>query len=251
MESFLSIFLLVTFGSLLGLFGGIIVLFNKRLSSLISSNAIPLAAGVLLAAAFLDILPEALEGNSVELILLVVLFSILSGFFIENFLFKLHHHEGQTGIKSAIPLVIIGDTVHNAIDGVTIAAAFLIDPKLGILVAIATFLHEIPQEIGDFGIMLRAGWKKLNIVLLNLFSAAFAYIGAFLVLIFSTNLDKNLGIVLAVAAGMFIYLSASDFLPQTEKDFSRNPIQQTLWIFGGAILMWLVGVILSRLYYNV
>ena len=153
-------------GSVAGLIGGIFLLSQEKLAKVLSIHAIPFAAGVMLAVSLLDILPEAIEESNVRVVLQLVLLVVVVAFLFEQFLLHLHHHEGHVKtLKTSLPLVISGDTIHNFIDGLAIATAFLVDPKLGFVVAVATFLHELPHEMGDFGLMLAAGWKKPKIIL--------------------------------------------------------------------------------------
>lgn len=223
MENFIQLFLLAFLGSIIALVGGVVFLFNKNLSRVLEKYSIPFAAGVLITVALVGILPEALElvGNQA---LTVILFSFLGSFLFENFLFSLHHHEEhhhRHDLNGSSALVIVGDTIHNFIDGIAIGASFLVNPGLGLITAVSTFLHEVPHEIGDFGVLLKAGWKKKNVFLINLISSSFAIVGAFFVLFVSE--DKALiGNFLAVAAGIFLYLGAVDFLPHVlEHDKSR------------------------------
>lgn len=241
----LPILLLVTIGSILGLLGGIVFIFNKRLASILSANAVPFAAGVLLTAAFLDVLPEAISNGTIDRALSFVLLAIIGSFLIENFLFSLHHHgnDAQPTIKNAVPLLIFGDTIHNFMDGVAIAASFIIDPKLGLLVAVATLLHELPHEIGDFGILLSASWKPAGALLVNFCSALASYLGAAFVLIFAGKLAGNLDVALAVASGMFIYLGASDFLPMVKT--ASASLGKVVWLLSGVMIMWVLSAIMN------
>ena len=129
MSEITVLFLLATLGSVAGLIGGAIFLLKKEWAKGLASRALPLAAGVLLAVSFLELLPEAVEqvGETAFVTLLVVFVAL---FLIERFLFLLHHHDERHshGSKAAVPMVIFGDTVHNFLDGVAIAAAFVVEP---------------------------------------------------------------------------------------------------------------------------
>jgi zinc and cadmium transporter len=138
-------------------------------------------------------------------------------------------------------LVIVGDTIHNFIDGVAIAASFLINPGLGLITAVSTFLHEVPHEIGDFGILLKAGWQRSHIFLVNLISASFSILGAILV-VFVIPSEYLLGLLLAVAAGLFLYLGSSDFLPHADEGLTKNKAMASLLV-GTTIMLsvfWLI-----------
>lgn len=246
MENFLPVMGLATLGSLLGLTGAVLMLSKKQWGKSISIHAIPFAAGVMLAVSFLDILPEAVEKLEVKNVFLVVLVVMVAVFLLEQFLLHFHHHSDlhkeheHMGLSRAVPLSIAGDTIHNFLDGVSIAAAYLVNPSLGFVVALATFLHEIPQEMGDFGVMLAAGWKRSRIIFVNLVTAMFTYLGAFLVLLFASSLRGHFNILLAVAGGLFLYLGASVLLPEVHNDKRDNPWHQALLLLAGVALIWVL-----------
>jgi len=144
------------------------------------------------------------------------LIALLFSFFFEQYFAHLHHHEGHTHskTKATAPLVIFGDTIHNFIDGVAIASAYLIDPYFGFVVTLSTFLHETPHEIGDFGILMSSGWSRGKTFMANLFSSLATFPGALLVFFFLRDAEDKIGALLAFSAGIFLYLGASDFLPE-------------------------------------
>ncbi len=245
MENYLPVLGLVTFGSLCGLVGGLFILWNKRWGRSISAHSIPFAAGVMLTVSLVDVLPEAIDLTSPKMALGIVLGVMVVAFFFEQFFMHLHHHEEhERTIGSAIPLVVVGDTIHNFMDGAAIAAAYLVDPKLGVLVATATFLHELPHEIGDFGLMIAAGWKNKRIIITNLLSALSSFLGAILVLVFATNVEENLGFLLAIAGGLLLYISASDLLPEVHHKHKGSPWHQAGLFLGGVLLMWFLAQVL-------
>jgi len=167
-----------------------------------------------------------------------VLISFLTAYIFENFVFGLHHHDKPCRAHnhtSSIPLVIIGDTIHNFIDGVTIASTYLVSPGLGVITTVSTFLHEVPHEIGDFGILLKAGWRKGKVLAVNLASSLFTVVGALMVYFMNFS-ETMIGSLLAVAAGMFLYLGASDFLPQANEGVSKKKSVVVLLL--GALVMY-------------
>ncbi|MBI2267865.1 MAG: ZIP family metal transporter [Candidatus Blackburnbacteria bacterium] len=248
METLLPVFGLATLGSLAGLLGGLIILSQKALGKTISTHAIPFAAGVLLGVSFLDVLPEAIDHTGVELGLQVVLIVIISAFFFEQFLLHLHHHEksGGSSLKASLPLVVAGDTIHNFMDGVAIAASYLVNPAFGLVVAVATFLHEIPHEMGDFSLMIKAGWSRLKVMAVNIFSALATYLGVAFVFLFQNFSEKNLGVLLAIAGGLFLYIGASDLLPELEEEKRNNHWYQALLLISGVIIVWIFNQVLPR-----
>lgn len=229
-------------GSIFALIGGVIFLFVPKWSQILSRYSVPFAAGVMLTVALVGILPEAVHGAG-EVAYAVTLLSFIAAHLFEHYAFNLHHHEHHHHHldKGPIALVIVGDTIHNFIDGVAIAASFLINPGLGMITAVSTFLHEVPHEIGDFGILLKAGWQRSRIFLVNLISASFSVIGALLVLYIIPN-EYLLGLLLAVAAGLFLYLGSSDFLPHADEGLTKNKAMTSL-LFGTCIMLsvfWLI-----------
>lgn len=242
MESFLTLFLLTTLGSVAGLAGGLILLSKRALAKHLSVHAIPFAAGVMLAVSFLDVLPESIATSGVEASLKIVLLVMVAAFFFEQFLLHLHHHEehARTTLKTALPMAIFGDTIHNFVDGLAIAAAYLTDPKLGLLVAFATFAHEIPHEMGDFGLMIAAGWRRSKVILVNLVSALSTYLGVVFVVLFSQSMEIKIGTMLAIAGGLFLYIAASDLLPEVHNDKRDKAWHQALLLLLGVGLIWLL-----------
>lgn len=215
MSELSNILVLAFMGSVVALGGGVVFLVKRNWSKWLAAYSVPFAAGVLLTTALIGLLPEALHMMG-EAALRVTLAAFIGAYLFEHFLFGLHHHEeGCHGkhYETAIPLVIIGDTIHNFIDGVAIAATYMASPGLGVVTTLSTFLHEVPHEIGDFGILLKAGWRRRQIMLVNLVSASFTLLGALTVYGLVQD-EMVIGGMLAVAAGMFLYLGASDFLPQ-------------------------------------
>jgi zinc and cadmium transporter len=223
-------------GSVIALLGGVVFLYNRILSSILEKYSVPFAAGVLVAVSILGLIPEAEHGIG-ESAYWIVLLSFLSIYIFEHLFFDIHHHGDEDGhsheIKeSSVGLVIFGDTIHNFIDGVAIGAGFLISPNLGWITAFSTFLHEVPHEIGDFGILLKAGWTRSKILVVNIISALMTVVGAFTVYLFSHNDSLN-GTLMAISAGVFLYLGASDFLPKI-KDEGKNKLKSILPLMLGA-----------------
>lgn len=244
MEGSLLTLLLLTFiGSVAGLIGGVVFLIKKDWARKLSEYAVPFAAGVLLAVSLLHLIPEAFHQMG-ESAFVWVLGAFLFSFLFEEYFAHLHHHEHRKGTlkKATIPLILFGDTVHNFIDGVAIAAAFLADPTFGLIVAGATFLHETPHEIGDFGVLLSTGWSTTKTFTANLFSALATFPGALLVyFVLGPEAHEKIGALLAISAGVFLYLGASDFLPEVREDGHNHGVsvgkQLTLLILG-VLLMY-------------
>ena len=236
MSDVVAVLLLALLGSVVALAGGVMFLAVKPWSRFLARHAVPFAAGVLLTVAMVGLLPETAEVLG-ETAFGVVLVTFLGAYVFEYLVCELHHHDeggGHDGSHvGAVSLVLVGDTIHNFIDGVAIAAAYLVNPGLGLITAISTFLHEVPHEMGDFGILLKAGWRRSRIFGINLVSALMTVVGAVGVFYLAESREL-VGYLLAISAGMFLYLGASDFLPRADRDLPR----------GRAILILLLGVML-------
>lgn len=207
--------------------GGIILLKFKLKAEHISTLITPFAAGTLLAAAFLDLLKESAEAGSYEQGLMGALLGILAFFFLERFLSWFHHHHThEHGVMKdpKINMIIIGDSLHNLIDGVAIGAAFIVSPQAGIVASLAVAAHEIPQEIGDFGLLLSKGLKKSKVLLLNLISAMLSTVSASLIFLLGNSREFNTSALLGLIAGMFIYIAVSDIIPEIHKKTSKKDV---------------------------
>lgn len=217
MANYFDVFLWALVGGLFSLLGGIILLSRSKLAHGLARYATPFAAGALLGAAFFDILPEAVEMGDGAVVFRFALVGIILFFILEHYLHWFHHHHdhdhGTFIRRPTTTLIIIGDTLHNAIDGIAIGAAFLISPPVGIATALAVAAHEIPQEIGDFGILLKNGMRRSRALFWNGISSIATVITALLTFWLGTSEHFPLIAILGLAAGMFIYIAASDLIP--------------------------------------
>ncbi len=248
-SSVLPLILLSLVGSVAGLVGGAIFLLKKKWSKTLSFYAIPFAAGVLLSVSVLHLLPEASEEMG-EGAFMIALIAFLASFIFEKYFASLHHHEEhkETLQKTTIPLVIFGDTIHNFIDGVAVAAAYLVSPGLGLTVAFSTFLHETPHEIGDFGVLVSRGWSRKKTFIANFLSALATIPGALVVFYFFPNAGEgSVAWLLAVAAGIFLYLGASDFLPEIgEHDSKKDTFIKMILVIVGVFTIYFMSQILPE-----
>jgi zinc and cadmium transporter len=217
---------------------------------------ISFAVGALLAAAFLDILPHALSAVSdPRPIAATLLFGILLFFVLEKLVLWRHCHEAQCDAHDAEPpqhdhgrsgmTIIIGDTVHNFVDGVVIAAAFVADVQVGVVTAFAIIAHEIPQEVGDFLVLLHSGYSRTRALVLNGLSSLAMLAGGLLAYYFLQDMLQVIPILLAFAASSMIYVAVADLIP----GLHRRPelaagAQQILLIAGGVATVWGVGELL-------
>ncbi len=247
-DPLLAILFLSVIGSIAGLAGGLIFFVEKTWARKLTEVAVPFAAGILISVSLLHILPEAFQ-EAGKVVYLLVLLSLLGSFLFEQYLANLHHHEERENTlkKSSAALVIVGDTIHNFIDGVAIASAYLTDPVFGLVVTLATFLHETPHEIGDFGILIALGWTKTRTFWMNFLSALATFPGALLVFFWMRDAHEKVGWLLAISAGIFLYLGATDFLPTLSEKHTRSGKQdqsisnKKIWfLLFGVLIMYLL-----------
>ena len=227
-------------GSLFSLIGGVLLLARRIDNHKVQLIALPFAAGALLAAAFAEMLPEAIEHGEPETVSLVVLIGFLTFFCLERFLSWFHHHHehGKDQHHPTKLLIIIGDTLHNLIDGLVIGAAFLVDPVVGVITTVAIAAHEIPQEVGDFGVLLALGMRRRNVLLANILSAFATLVGAVAVYGLGGAMESLEPLLLAGTAGFFIYIAASDLVPtiHAEPKLRVANIQTFILLLGTAIV---------------
>jgi zinc and cadmium transporter len=180
---------------------------------------ISLAVGALLGDSFIHLIPETLETSSNTLFASVlIIIGILVFFILEKFLHW--HHHGEDKEKHVHPvgkLILLSDSVHNAIDGLIIGVSFMVSIPIGIATTIAVILHEIPQEIGDFAVLIHSGYKKSRAIWLNFLSALCAVLGVILAFILGENGEVFASWILPLAAGGFIYIALADLIPELHK----------------------------------
>lgn len=224
-----------------------------RLSRQSTATFVAFAAGTMLSSALLDILPEALAGlgagagEAAHKALFATLLAGLLGFFaLERLALWRHSHadctasEGERQAEVAAPLILIGDGFHNFVDGLLIAAAFLADPILGLTTTLAVVAHEIPQELGDFVLLLNAGWSRRQAFLANAASSLTSVLGGLLGYFALDGAEPVLPYVLTIAAASFIYIAVADLLPLLHRQRSSFAIQSAL-IGLGVMVVPLVG----------
>jgi len=217
-------------------FVGVIFLFNKKIDKLLLI-LVSFSVGALLGGAFLHLLPESLGSSlNFEYIFLYVIIGIIAFFVLEKFLYWRHCHQGKCAAHTFTYMSLFGDGLHNFIDGTIIAASFITSTSLGVASTIAIALHEIPQEIGDFSILLYGGFSKKKALLFNFLSALTAVLGALFVYFFSFIVGGLTTFLLPFAAGGFIYIAACDL--NKEKRIHHSLIQ-LLFVLIGIALMWL------------
>lgn len=187
---------------------------DKRLIG-IERYVVPVAVGVFLSLVLYELIPETLEASP-QWGGTVIAFGFLIFYVLSHKLHQRYHHleAEDCDRKGAAALLLAGDTIHNISDGVILGAAFLIDPSIGVATAIGLALHEVPQEIVEFGVLIRAGYTRARALLLNVASASSIFIGLILVIVLSEHAAEYVWVLTALAAGNLLFLAASDLLPR-------------------------------------
>ncbi len=205
--------------SLLSLVGIFSLAMKEKLLHRILLLLVGLSAGALMGGAFFHLIPEAAEQVGIEYTGIMVLVGFCLFFLIERVLHWHHcHKNGKCDVHMFTYMNLIGDGVHNLIDGLVIAAAFVTDFGLGIVTTIAVITHEIPQELGDFGVLVYGGFSKLKALMYNFLSALTAVLGAVIGVFLASYTDGFTSMLIPFAAGGFIYISASDLTPELHKE---------------------------------
>jgi len=234
------------FGSLLSL--TLAFLFSKLKMVNYADYFVSFAVGTLLGAAFLEIIPHAYElSRDLHQISLIVLVGILIFFILEKLLVWRHCHGSHCENHSPVvnhdvkkgSILIIGDCFHNFIDGILIASAFIVDINLGLITALAIIVHEIPQEISNFSILINSGYSLSRTLLMNVITGFAMIIGAILAYSVLNDLEFLIPIILAFAASSMIYVAISDLIPSLHKKVEiKQTFQQTFSIFLGVLIIY-------------
>lgn len=226
--------------SLLGSLGGLLMastllLFEARVRERLVPWLVSYAVGTLLGVALMDLLPEALEVLKPAPVFGTLLAGILVFFVFEKLVLWRHCHTDHCTVHgAAAPLILVGDAVHNFVDGAVIAAATAISVPLGITTALAVAAHEIPQEVGDFAILLNAGYSRVRALWLNVLSGVSAVGGVLLAWVAIDRLPAILPYFLPVAAASFLYVAMADLIPSLHRGpLDRGAVAQTLVVGAG------------------
>ncbi|MBI4152440.1 ZIP family metal transporter [Candidatus Woesearchaeota archaeon] len=240
--------------SLVSLVGVFALTFGERNLHKALLLLVGLSAGTLMGGAFLHLLPEVIEERGFTL---TVSFSALAGvlvFFLVEKWIHAHHHNSKSHKHSHLhhephihldkphhvgTLTLLGDGMHNLLDGLVIAGAYLVSVPAGVATTIAVILHEVPQEIADFGVLLYSGFSKWKAIFYNFLSAATAIVGAIIGLILGARSEAFVLFVLPFAAGGFIYIAGSNLIPELHKECGwKESLLQVLAFVVGIALMW-------------
>jgi zinc and cadmium transporter len=230
-------------GSVVSLAGGAALLYREAWARKASLFLVSFAAGALLGAAFFDLIPEMERFLTNGAIYGSVVIGILIMLFFEKFLKWYHCHDRAVcDYHSFSGAVLFGDAVHNFLDGVAIAASFLIGAPVGIATTVAVFFHEVPQEIGDFGALIHAGYSRAKVWWLNVATALTTPVGALLAYFSLPLIQPFLGYLLGFAAGAFIYIAVSDLMPEIRHHAAPKEFLHFFLILFGIVTILLVGM---------
>lgn len=240
--------IVVTFAIALIAFIGIFTLLLKeKLLNKILLILVSLSAGALMGGAFLHLIPEAVEKSQGTDIFLFVLVGFILFFVIEKVLHWRHCHKGKCDVHTFHYMNLVGDTIHNFIDGLILAASFVTSVELGLTTTIAIAAHEIPQEIGDFGVLIYGGFKKKKAIILNFIVALTIVIGGLIGYFISKSVGSAVTFLLPFAAGGFIYIAATDLIPEIKKELDFKKYMATLIVFIiGILIMWFIKLYFSH-----
>ena len=232
--------LLGSVGAILG--AALVLILPEKLRKFLVNNLVSYATGTLLGAVFLGLVPKALKESSSPGILVWLLVGILFFFVMEKLILWRHCHLPECDVHaSAGPLLLIGDAFHNFTDGVIIAGAFLLSLPLGIATGLAVISHEIPQELGDFAILLESGYSRGQALLYNTISALTTLPGALLAYFFLAHMMHMVPYILLVGAASFLYIALVDLTPYLHRRFGlADSLLQLGLILAGIATIWLL-----------
>lgn len=231
----------------LSLCGILVLTFMKKHTHASVLALVALSAGAMFGNAFLHLLPEAIELSQTGIIdlftvMLLVVGSFVASFLFEQFFFWHHCHSEETCEPTQKPyahLVLYSDAIHNFIDGLIIAAAFVVSVPLGVATTLAIALHEIPQELGDFAVLVHGGFSKTRAAIFNGLAALTVVLGGIVGFILAGSVDLAVPVLLPIAAGGFIYIAAADLLPELRHNNTRAgiPLYFLVFLTGLAIMI--------------
>lgn len=235
----------VSIVSLLSLLGALFLVLQRRTFEALITYTLAISSGILLGAVFFDLLPDAYKDIG-EVSYIWVIVGLVTFFALEKFIHWHHEIENGHNEKAVAYLSLVGDSVHNFLDGAIIAVAFLSSIPLGISTTLAVIAHEIPHELGDFSILIYGGFSNLKALWYNFLSALVAIAGTLVVFIFSQSVLSLAPYLVGFAAGNFLYIAASDLIPELHhKHKPLTSIWETIFIVTGVVVMRLLTSIIG------
>ena len=233
--------------SAIALIGGVTLILREETLQKLLLPLVAFAAGSLLGGAFLHMIPAGITAyGGDDTVYLWILLGFLVFFALEQFLHWHHCRRASTSCKQPLTyLILIGDGLHNFIGGLAIAGIFLVDIRLGIMAWLAAAAHEIPQEFGDFGVLVHGGWAKGKALLFNVLSALTFLVGG--IIAYIASFKVNVDFLIPFAAGNFLYIGASDLVPEVNKhgDITANFVHFMSFAAGIGI-MWTIKIVLGH-----
>ena len=224
--------------SLPSLAGVITLAMNEEVFRKIIFMLVSLSTGVLMGASLLHLIPEAIEKMEVRSVMLITLLGFSSFFLLERVMRWRHCHEDECEVHPVTYLALVGDSIHNFIDGVIIAGSYLIDFNVGLVTTAAVLLHEVPQELGDFAVLVHGGFSRNRAILFNFATALTSVLGA--VLGYFLLVSENFVVyILPFAAGNFMYIASSDLIPELHKEteLMRSATSFGIFLLGLGLMM--------------
>jgi zinc and cadmium transporter len=220
---------------------GLVLALGPRRAAL-TPSLLAFAAGTLLGAALLALLPEAAAGLPLPTVSGLMLLAIVVFFLLERWLLWWHSHEGKRERHSVAGyLILVGDGLHNVVDGVALGAAFAASPALGVVVGVAMLAHEVPQEVGDFVLLLESGLSNARALVYNLATAAAVFPGVVAGYLLAEAVEPAMAVVLALAAGAFLYVALADLIPDLHRRGQQEMLRYQLGpLLAGIVLIWLL-----------
>lgn len=222
---------------------GILLLANDTKLQLISTYLTYLSGGTLLGAAFIGMIPEAVSMMDSQTVFYVILAGILFFFMLEKIILwrTCRNKDCERHIQAAAPMILIGDAFHNSIDGVVIAASFLTSIELGIFVSLSIIFHEVPQELGDFGILLKSGLSRKKALFYNMLSGSSAIVAGLAAYFFMDAVKSLIPYTLAFSAASFLYIALADLIPEMHsKTKLKESLMQFLLIVLGILTIYFI-----------
>jgi len=250
-----SIIIATIIVTLFSLSGILTLSMNEKTLHRVLFFLIAFSAGSILGASLFDLLPEAVELVSENEVFNIIAFGFIFFFFLERFIYWYHGHGHSEEIEDDLGdppegfayLNLLGDGIHNFIDGMVIAASFNASIELGVTTTIAVIFHELPQEMGDYGILIYAGIDKTKALVYNFIAASTVILGGLFASVFLETVESLEGSLVAFSAGAFLYLAASELIPelQKERDLKRSLLQFIIFLLGMAVI-YSLGFIFSH-----
>lgn len=237
---------LTLLGGVVGVLGAAwVIYFLRHRGPEFTKHFVSLAAGTIFAAVFLEMLPEAIENSSsAPMVMGSALAGLVAFYLTERIFLWSHHHDDEDAVrehshKVTIRMIMTGDTVHNLVDGIAIGAAALVSPAAGFLTALAVFVHEIPQEMGDIGTMMHLGYPRRRAIGFNLVSSLASIVGGVGVYLFGQFHTTSISGILAFIAGGFLYIAGADLLPEAHRELNKKKhmVTHALTFLSGIIVL--------------